>query len=84
MKSIEPRLSATTGLQLPWERLPAQGPIMRPAAAAAYFGVSISTYYELIQVGIVPPFIKLSHRARASGVPKAWLDAAIAACAAKS
>jgi predicted DNA-binding transcriptional regulator AlpA len=66
-----------------WAEIPAQGPIMRPAAAAEYFGVSISTYYELIQAGIVPPFIKLSHRARASGVPKAWLDAAIAARAAQ-
>ncbi len=59
--------------------MPAAGPILRPSAAAEYFGVSISTYYELIQAGVVPPFIKLSHRARASGVPKAWLDAAIAA-----
>lgn len=62
-----------------WAHVPAAGPILRPSAAAEYFGVSISTYYELIQAGVVPPFIKLSHRARASGVPKVWLDAAIAA-----
>jgi predicted DNA-binding transcriptional regulator AlpA len=84
MKTTKTGLLATTDRRQPWAGLPAQGPIMRPRAAAGYFGVSISTYYELIQAGIVPPFIKLSHRARAAGVPKAWLDAAIAARAAQS
>lgn len=65
----------------PWNALPPTGPILRPAQAARYFGVSLSTYYELIHAGVVPPFLKLSHRARASGVPKPWLDAAIAGLA---
>lgn len=65
----------------PWNTLPPTGPILRPAEAARYFGVSLSTYYELIHAGVVPPFLKLSHRARASGVPQPWLDAAIAGLA---
>ena len=63
----------------PWTGIVAAGPILRPPEAAKYYGVGLSTYYELIKSGDVPGFIKLSFRARASGVPKAWLDAAIAA-----
>jgi predicted DNA-binding transcriptional regulator AlpA len=63
----------------PWASVTPVGPILRPADAAAYFGVALSTYYALIHEGIVPPFVKLSSRARSSGVPQSWLDAAIAA-----
>lgn len=62
----------------PWAEVDPVGPILRPPAAAAYYGVGLSTYYELIKTGDVPGFIKLSSRARASGVPRVWLDAAIA------
>jgi excisionase family DNA binding protein len=66
----------------PWVGIAAQGPMLRPAQAAAYFGVSPSTYYSMIQAGDLPPFIKLGRRSRASGVPRAWLDAVIVARAA--
>ena len=68
----------------PWTSVLVQGPIFRSAKAAAYFGVAVSTYYELIAAGAVPTFIKLSDHCRASGVPKVWLDAAIAARAARA
>lgn len=56
---------------------PACGPLLRPAAAAAYLGLSISTFYEQIKAGMLPPLVKIG--SRASGVPKPWLDAFIAA-----
>lgn len=63
----------------PWDNIEACGPILRPPQAALYFGVGISTYYELIKTGDVPGFVKLSSKSRASGVPRNFLDAAIAA-----
>ena len=62
----------------PWKDINPTGPIFRPREAAAYYGVSLSSYYELIQAGELPQFIKLGGRARASGVPRPWLDAVIA------
>ena len=64
---------------VPWTGVPPTGPMLRPPQAAKYYGVSVSKYYELITAGEVPAFVKLSSRARASGVPRVWLDAAIAA-----
>ena len=61
----------------PWIGVTATGPVLRPAQAAAYYGVSLSTYYEMIKAGELPPFVKLGRRSRASGVPRAWLDAVI-------
>ena len=61
----------------PWGTEPARGPVLRIADAAAYYGVSISSYYEMVKTGEVPPPIKLGPRA--SGVPQCWLDAAIRA-----
>lgn len=55
---------------------PACGPLLRPAVAA-YLGLSISTFYEQIKAGMLPPLVKIG--SRASGVPKPWLDAFIAA-----
>lgn len=61
---------------------PACGPLLRPAAAAAYLGLSISTFYEQIKAGMLPPLVKIG--SRASGVPKPWLDAFIATRATES
>lgn len=63
----------------PWASIPPRGPIFRPSAAAAYVGLGLSTFYELVKLGELPPLLKLSNRARASGVPQCWLDAVIAA-----
>ena len=57
----------------PWEHLPIKGPILRPAQAAAYVGLSLGHYYRLIKEGHIPPFIKLG--SKSSGVPQSHLDA---------
>ncbi|MEM7730245.1 MAG: hypothetical protein AAF311_13400 [Pseudomonadota bacterium] len=57
------------------------GPIYRPARAAVYLGIGLSTFYEGVAAGTLPPLIKIG--ARASGVPKPWLDAYLANQAAK-
>lgn len=59
-----------------------QGPLLRPAAAAAYIGVSMSSFYNLIEQGYLPRPLKLGPRTAA--VPKRWLDQVIAARAAES
>lgn len=58
-----------------WMGIPATGPLLRPADAARYLGLGISTMYDQIQRGEIPPLVKIG--ARASGIPKPWLDAAI-------
>jgi excisionase family DNA binding protein len=68
----------------PWARVPPTGPMLRPAEAAAYYGVSVSSYYEMVHSGELPKFVKLGPRARSSGVPRVWLDAVIAARVAAS
>ena len=66
----------------PWTSVLAQGPIFRPSAAAAYFGVALSTYYELIAAASchLHQVVRSLPRERR---PKVWLDAAIAARAAR-
>jgi len=59
----------------PWSDVPAHGPILRPAHAAEYLGFSVPHFYEQASRGLVPTPIKLG--ARATGVPKPWLDAVI-------
>ena len=65
----------------PWAHLPAIGPILRPADAAAYLGISVQGYYEKAAAGSLPVPLKITG-GRASGVPRPWLDAVIAAAAA--
>lgn len=48
------------------------GPLLRPADAANYLGLSISSFYGLIQSGALPPLVKIGPRA--AGMPKPWLD----------
>jgi predicted DNA-binding transcriptional regulator AlpA len=60
----------------PWEAVPPTGPILRPAAAAEYIGLSLPTYYDQASRGLLPSPVKIS--GRASGVPRPWLDAVIA------
>ena len=60
----------------PWEAVPPTGPILRPATAAEYLGLSVSGYYKQAARGLVPMPIVIGRRA--SGVPRPWLDAVIA------
>lgn len=55
---------------------PASGPMLRPARAAAYLGLSLSTFYEQIKSGELPPLVKVG--LRASAMPQPWLDTVIA------
>ena len=61
--------------QAPWAELPVSGPILRPADAARYVGLGLSTFYNGIAEGSLPPLIKIGPRA--SGVPRPWLDAVL-------
>ena len=61
-----------------WSALPVTGPIFRPQKCADYLGISISSFYELVSRGELPPLLKLTQRGRASGLPKGWLDIVIA------
>lgn len=61
----------------PWRSVVPTGPILRPAAAAEYIGVSLTTYYDQASQGLLPSPGKIA--GRASGVPRPWLDAVIAA-----
>lgn len=63
----------------PWEGIPPTGPILRPADAAAYLGISVPGYYEKAAKGALPAPFKLG--GRASGVPRPWLDAVISLAA---
>lgn len=64
----------------PWDGVVATGPILRPADAAAYLGISVQGYYEKAAKGALPVPLKLG--GRASGVPRPWLDAIIGHAAA--
>lgn len=66
----------------PWESIAPTGPILRPADAAAYLGISSANYYEKASKGILPSPLKLG--GRASGVPRPWLDAIIGRAASAS
>lgn len=66
----------------PWLTTPAAGPLMPPADAAAYLGLSRATFYRRVEDGSLPRPIKMS--AKATGLPKPWLDSVIAARAAAS
>ncbi len=68
----------------PWADLPATGPLLRVPAAAEYLGYSAAGYYQRAREGSFPKPISIGIGMRAvSGVPKPWLDAIIADCAAK-
>lgn len=60
----------------PWECVPPTGPILRPADAAEYLGLSVPSYYDQANQGLLPVPIKIG--VRATGVPRPWLDAVIA------
>ena len=60
----------------PWGDVPPTGPILRPATAAEYLGLSVSGYYKQAARGLVPMPITIGRRA--SGVPRPWLDSVIA------
>lgn len=58
--------------------------MLRPADAAEYIGYSVPHYYALAQRGELPVPVKIGRgQSGASAVPKPWLDAVIAAWAAK-
>jgi predicted DNA-binding transcriptional regulator AlpA len=61
----------------PWDGLAAVGPLLRPKHAAEYLGIGRTTFYAHQKAGILPPPIKIGERA--SGVPRSFLDAVIAA-----
>lgn len=63
----------------PWAGIPATGPMLRPAQAAAYLGCSRTTFYALVNKGVCPQPIKIGfgHNGVA-GIPRPWLDALIA------
>lgn len=64
----------------PWAGIPATGPLLRPRAAAEYVGISKGRYYILAARGELPAPIPIGRRlARATAVPRPWLDAVIAA-----
>lgn len=67
-----------------WSISPVAGPIYRPQECATYLGISISSFYELISRGELPPLLKLTQRGRASGLPKSWLDIVLADHAAQA
>jgi excisionase family DNA binding protein len=52
-----------------------RGPLLRPAAAAAYLGIGLSTFYLLVNAGKLPRPLKIG--TRASGIPQSALDAFI-------
>lgn len=64
-------------LSRPWLSIPATGPVLRPAAAAKYLGLSRSKLYALIADNKLPRPIRLSEGT--VGIPQPWLDACIAA-----
>lgn len=64
----------------PWEGVAPTGPILRPADAAAYLGISVPGYYQKAAKGLLPTPIKLG--GRTSGIPRPFLDAVIAQAAA--
>lgn len=74
-----------TILEKTLEGVPATGPILRTDEAAAYIGLTTDGYYKAASRGVVPRPILIGDpeaRSRATGVPRPWLDALIAAWAA--
>ena len=70
----------SNSLAPPWAGIPAVGPLLRPAAAAEYLGLSKATYYAKAATGVFPVPLKIADGA-ASGVPQRWLDAIVARAA---
>ena len=64
--------------QRDWANSPVAGPFFRPPECASYLGISLSSLYEHIGRGDLPPLLKLTQRGRTSGLPKSWLDIALA------
>jgi predicted DNA-binding transcriptional regulator AlpA len=70
---------------MPWNAVPPTGPMLRPSEAAAYLGFkSRQQLYEMVRCGEVPAPIRLRKVGNASGIPRPWLDAIIAARVAES
>lgn len=69
----------------PWAAIPPRGPLLRVPEAARYIGYSKTQFYALVASGELPKPIKIGRGFNgSSGVPRAWLDAIIAAKAAES
>lgn len=49
-----------------------EGPLLRPKDAAAYIGVSKSTFYRMIGERLIPRPLRII--GNTTGFPKAWLD----------
>lgn len=60
----------------PWDSVPATGPLLRPAKAASYLGLSETTYRRMVGEDLLPRPVRIG--VRATGVPQPWLDAVIA------
>lgn len=58
-----------------WKVLSPEGPLLRPAEAAQFLSISVSSYYALAKSGTVPSPVKITPNGRASGVPKNVLEA---------
>jgi hypothetical protein len=69
----------------PWARVPASGPMLRPAEGARYIGCSLSSYYRGVARGQFPKPIKMGHGGfnAATAIPLPWLNAVIADRAAR-
>ncbi len=70
-------MNITEQAKTAWEIDAPKGPLLRPADAAAFLGIGLSTYYALAKSGDLPPPLKLTSCGRAAGVPKSQLDALI-------
>ena len=69
----------------PWSSVLPTGPMLRPDEAAAYLGFkSRQKLYAMVRKGEVPAPIRLRKEGNASGIPRPWLDAVIAARVAES
>ncbi|MEM1149954.1 MAG: AlpA family phage regulatory protein [Pseudomonadota bacterium] len=66
----------------PWEMVPPEGRLLRPAEVCERTGLSRSQIYSMIADGLFPPMLKLS--SRASALPEAWLNAYVEALADKA
>ena len=66
----------------PWLTTVVEGPLLPPAEAASYLGVSRASFYRFVEDGVLPRPILMG--TRASGLPKSWLDSILAARAAAS
>jgi len=64
---------------VPWNGIKADGPLLRPAEAAAFLKTSPKNYYAMARRGEVPKPVKLRADGRATVIPLSWLNAVIAA-----